>query len=144
MNFFTSIYKQNLNADFVPRCLVALSVASYLLSDAINTINTSNTSVSFQDLSFGAVSPSTMLSILTKVSLDVTSSEFSVLFAVVLLCNTPQIVFSVLYYMYNRLYTSMVSAQEWSHFAYERKYLRVLVSGGQPEVYILAASSLQI
>ena len=45
--------------------------------------------------------------------------------AMILLANLPQLVLSSLYFMYNSLYTCMLSATEWSRFARDRKALRV-------------------
>ena len=45
--------------------------------------------------------------------------------AMVLLANSPQLVLSSLYFMYNSLYTCMLSATEWSRSARHRKALRV-------------------
>ena len=53
------------------------------------------------------------------------------LLARVLLANTPQIVLSILYFMYNSLYTSMLAADEWSRFAQQRKALRVTSPTGK-------------
>lgn len=43
----------------------------------------------------------------------------------VLLSNLPQTILSFLYLMYNSLYTNMLLAHEWNHFAHRRKPLRV-------------------
>ena len=47
------------------------------------------------------------------------------LFADVITVNTPQILFSTLYFLYNGMFTTMVTAHEWSMFASTRKSLRV-------------------
>jgi len=52
----------------------------------------------------------------------VTSASF---IAQVVLVNLPQLFFSMLYFAYNSVFTMMHSAEEWSHFARERKSLRV-------------------
>lgn len=55
-----------------------------------------------------------------------------------LIVNTPQVVFSSLYFMYNSIYTSMASAYEWSLFGSHRKGLRVTVpTGSQRSSYWL-------
>lgn len=43
----------------------------------------------------------------------------------VVMVNVPQLVLSILYYMYNGVLTAMHSAEEWGHFATHRKALRV-------------------
>ena len=43
----------------------------------------------------------------------------------VLLANLPQLILSSFYFMYNSMYTCMLSAVEWSRFAKQRKSLRV-------------------
>jgi hypothetical protein len=43
----------------------------------------------------------------------------------VIIANTPQLIFSFLYFALNSLLTSMSSAAEWSGYAKERKSLRV-------------------
>ena len=47
-----------------------------------------------------------------------------------LLANLPQILLSCLYLSYNSLYTCMLSADEWSRFAHQRKCLRVTSPSG--------------
>ena len=47
------------------------------------------------------------------------------LLSMVLLANTPQLLLSVLYFLYNGMYTCMLTASEWSRFALQRKGLRV-------------------
>ena len=42
-----------------------------------------------------------------------------------LIINSPQLVLTFLYFLYNSLYTSMFVAFEWSRFALQRKGLRV-------------------
>ena len=43
----------------------------------------------------------------------------------VLIANSPQLLLTVLYFLYNSLFTSMFAALEWSRFALQRKGLRV-------------------
>lgn len=47
------------------------------------------------------------------------------LFAAVLLANTPQLIFSFLYLMYNAVFTGLLMGREWNRYAYFRKPLRV-------------------
>ena len=47
------------------------------------------------------------------------------LIAMILLANTPQLLLSVLYFLYNSMYTRMLATSEWTRFALLRKGLRV-------------------
>ncbi len=49
----------------------------------------------------------------------------------VLLANLPQLALSVIYLMYNGLYTCMLLAEEWNGYTYDRKPLRVTAPLGQ-------------
>lgn len=60
------------------------------------------------------------------------------LFADVVTVNTPQLLFPTLYFMYNRIFTSMITAAEWTGFAATRKALRVTKARqGQRSTYWL-------
>jgi len=61
------------------------------------------------------------------------------LIAMVLLANTPQVILSTLYFMYNAIYTAMVSEDEWQRFSHQRKALRVTSpEGEQRSTYFLS------
>ena len=82
---------------------------------------------SFWSLGFGTVSEHSMIG-----NYDVLDDSSSArLLARILLANTPQLVLSILYFMYNSLYTSMLAADEWSRFAQQRKALRVTSPTGE-------------
>ena len=57
-----------------------------------------------------------------------------------LVANAPQLILSVLYFAMNGVLTCMVSGQEWSEFAYQRKGLRVSnrPAGAQRCTYFLS------
>lgn len=56
----------------------------------------------------------------------------------VLLANFPQFVLSILYMIYNSMYSCMLGAYEWSRFAHHRKSLQVTSPDGtQRETYYL-------
>ena len=56
----------------------------------------------------------------------------------VLLANTPQLLLSVLYFLYNSMYTRMLAASEWSRFALQKRGLRVSSpQGSQRSTYWL-------
>jgi hypothetical protein len=45
--------------------------------------------------------------------------------AIALVSNSAQVILSLLYYMYNGLFTAMLTGHEWTSYAYDRKGLRV-------------------
>jgi hypothetical protein len=51
--------------------------------------------------------------------------------SMVLLANTPQIILSLLYFLYNALCTSIHSENEWQRYSYQRRPLRVTAPTGQ-------------
>ncbi|PKY02017.1 hypothetical protein P168DRAFT_283780 [Aspergillus campestris IBT 28561] len=58
-----------------------------------------------------------------------------------LLANTPQLVLSLLYLLYNSTITSMLLSREWNQIGHRRKSLRVTVpSGEQRSTYYLSMS----
>lgn len=75
---------------------------------------------------FGAMNIGALVSVSTSRG----GSNASVL-ATSIVVNTPQVIFSSLYFMYNAIYTCMTSAYEWSLFGLRRKALRVSVPEGQ-------------
>ncbi|THX14844.1 hypothetical protein D6D17_03147 [Aureobasidium pullulans] len=59
--------------------------------------------------------------------------------AAVIVANLPQVMLSFLYLLFNGLLTSMLAAREWSHYAQERKPLRVSTPKGmQRSTYFLS------
>ena len=72
-------------------------------------------------MGFGSVDPKSLV-VINHVQ------DYSGSFAVIgmaLMANSPQLVFSVLYFMYNGLYTCMLASHEWSRLAQHKKALRV-------------------
>jgi hypothetical protein len=57
----------------------------------------------------------------------------------IFLANLPQLIFSVLYFQYNAIFTCMLAAKEWSEFGVQRKPVRVSSSprGAQRTRYFL-------
>ncbi|KEZ45403.1 hypothetical protein SAPIO_CDS1693 [Scedosporium apiospermum] len=43
----------------------------------------------------------------------------------IFLANLPQLIFSILYFQYNAIFTCMLAAKEWSEFGVRRKPVRV-------------------
>lgn len=58
-------------------------------------------------------------------------SSSSILMTLVATANIPQVIVSCLYFAYNTIYTSMVSADEWSRFTTHQKALRTTMPRGQ-------------
>ena len=90
------------------RYLAALTYCGVLLALVVD-----HEVVSIWSVGFGAVN--------TNAILDPSRS----LLAMILLANTPQLLLSILYILYNGMYTCMLAASEWSRFALQRKGLRV-------------------
>jgi hypothetical protein len=88
---------------------------------------------------FGAINPNAIFaypasfSVLASDAANTTDAGYSIqqtnkgatLFADVITVNTPQLLFSTMYFMYNGMFTSMLTAAEWTQFAVRRKRLRV-------------------
>ncbi|KIW28239.1 uncharacterized protein PV07_07918 [Cladophialophora immunda] len=82
---------------------------------------------------FGSLDPNALFAYPTSFTTTGSNATFTVvqtnksrtLFADVITVNTPQLLFSTLYFMYNGLLTSMVMAAEWGRFASTPKALRV-------------------
>jgi hypothetical protein len=82
---------------------------------------------------FGSINPNTIFTYPATFSTKANNGTYSVvqtnksqtLFADVIMVNTPQLLFSTLYFMYNGMFTNMVTAAEWTKFATVRKALRV-------------------
>lgn len=71
---------------------------------------------------FGAFLPSALLDF---------QEGFTSFILYVLLANTPQLVFSCLYFLYNGLVTSMCLAHEYSSYSIRRRPLRVTIPRGE-------------
>ena len=101
-------------------CTIAICVTIYLLSEAAGT------GAGFS--SFGSYNPLAVLDLFASERVGSTSpdsfSSNSDLLSAVAVANLPQVLVSCLYFAYNTVYTSMVSADEWSRFTTQRKTLR--------------------
>jgi hypothetical protein len=75
------------------------------------------------NLGFGTVSARSLIEWSTGLDQPIIS--------MILLANTPQIVLSVLYILYNTLCTSMLSEDEWQRYSSQRRPLRVTAPTGQ-------------
>jgi hypothetical protein len=102
------------------RCAAALAGTGALLQIGINGLSTNDGSLSeLYKIGVGAVTASSLINI------GLNGLGARDLLANVLLANLPQAILSFLYLMYNGIFTCMVSADEWSGFAHQRKTLRV-------------------
>lgn len=96
--------------------------------------------VSLWNLGLGQIGASTLITSGLGVSStnSVSVESASKLMGSVLLANTPQGFFSVLYLMYNGLFTCMLTEKEWQTFAHTRMPLRVSApQPGQRSTYYL-------
>ena len=85
------------------------------------------------DLGIGAVHPATLIS-----GWILPSIGGSTVVASVLIANIPQPILSFIYLLFNGCFTGMLLGDEWSHFAHERKPLRVSdPKPGQRSTYFL-------
>ena len=104
-------------------CSIAIIISILLLETGATAI--SNIGENPFSLGFGDYDVSAVLNIATVSS--PTMSDFSsnyILIKMVAVANIPQVIVSCLYFAYNTVYTSMVSANEWSRFTMHRKTLR--------------------
>jgi hypothetical protein len=102
--------------DTYTRWLCSICTSGILLIISFSRLGVS----SLGTLGFGAMN---LKSLFTISSFRGGSS--AALLATSVLANTPQLLLSGLYFMYNALYTSMATANEWSRYASTRKALRV-------------------
>ncbi|KAL9622901.1 MAG: hypothetical protein Q9160_002827 [Pyrenula sp. 1 TL-2023] len=118
-------------------CLLTLIFVSVLLVIGISSLRGVGLPTSLHALwalGFGTLNANALVS-LSKTFFPATPGYTS---AFILLANTPQIIFSFLYLLYNALYTCMAQAAEWSSFAHERKGFRVTQPrGAQRSTYYL-------
>lgn len=113
-----------------------LSVGLYSLQDS----GISTSLVSLWNLGFGQIGASALITDGLGVSSTNSASLESVskLMGSVFLANTPQGLFSILYLMYNGLFTCMLTEKEWQTFAHTRMPLRVSApKPGQRSTYYL-------
>ncbi|KAI6764331.1 hypothetical protein HG530_008120 [Fusarium avenaceum] len=99
---------------------VAFGVSCGLLTWGIRELPGSRGLKNLWDLGFGAATELTMI---TGLGWEEDGEEG--LIWNVLLSNLPQLVFSLLYFQYNGIFTCMAAAKEWSDFGHKRSPLRV-------------------
>lgn len=85
-------------------------------------------------IGFGTYNANAILNIFTLSDGTPTIADFSsnsILIGMVAVANLPQMIVSCLYFAYNTVYTSMVSADEWARFTTNRKALRTTNPQGE-------------
>jgi hypothetical protein len=91
--------------------------------------------VNLMSIPFGATSPDSMA------SLDIPGNSYGPAYVLqlVLIINTPQLILSIMYVIYNGVYTSICGSIEWSSFRLKRKGIRVSghQQGRQRSTYFL-------
>ncbi|KAK1833344.1 hypothetical protein QBC39DRAFT_254656 [Podospora conica] len=115
--------------------LFAIATCSFLLRYGINQIEGApDESQNLFSITLGAIDTRTLM--VTPIS---SSGASPSLLANVVLANTPQLIFSLLYFSYNGLFTAMSLSVEWSRFALRKKGLRRsgALSGSQRTTYFL-------
>ena len=94
--------------------------------DSLKTFGVPTNSNALWHLGFGSLSANMLVNITGK-TVSATPGHTA---AFILLANSPQLVFSFLYLLYNNIYTSLAQAGEWADFATDRKTLRVTAPKG--------------
>ncbi|KAH7383464.1 hypothetical protein BKA64DRAFT_582563, partial [Cadophora sp. MPI-SDFR-AT-0126] len=114
-------------------CAVALIALSLALKYAIHYTTTASDIKTLWDLGFGTVTSASLI----RWNTPVLGSPG--LMKNVLLANSPQIILSMLYIVYNRMFTCMSFSKEWHDLAHRRLALRVtLPRGSQRSTYFLS------
>ncbi|QPC76909.1 hypothetical protein HYE68_007661 [Fusarium pseudograminearum] len=117
---------------------VAFGVSCGLMVYGISQIYGPNDFKSLWGLGFGTANELTLIYGSAGFS-NKPQREPQNIFPKVLISNIPQLIFSILYFQYNSLYTAMAAAKEWSDFGRKRRPLRVSSSprGQQRSRYFL-------
>ncbi|KAK2794032.1 hypothetical protein FQN51_000941 [Onygenales sp. PD_10] len=112
--------------------LICVAFCTYLLYNAITSLKNDGSSGGFRNFwNIGFGNPHALKLITPLYS----TNPFSLLF----LANTPQLIISLAYFLYNRLLTSMLLAAEYTDYSLHRKYLRVSrPKGNQRSSYYLS------
>ena len=109
-------------------CVATLVSSVVLLRTALFGLQPLPTDLaSLWRLGFGSLNANALVS-LSDTTLPATAYYITLF---VLLANSPQLVFSFLYLLYNATYTSMLQGAEWAEFASKRKPLRVTSPKGE-------------
>ncbi|KAL2371552.1 hypothetical protein RJZ57_004000 [Blastomyces gilchristii] len=111
----------------------SLAAAIYLHRIVFGSGKSQNSEGSFSGLSAHSVKPGSATSMFWQ-----KSGRSKDIMSLMLLANTPQLVISISYFLYNNLLTSMLLAAEYNGYALHRSYLRVTKPQGKQrsELYI--------
>ncbi|KAL9106846.1 MAG: hypothetical protein Q9227_008179 [Pyrenula ochraceoflavens] len=110
--------------------ILALIMASILLGRGIESLHQfglPTDASALWHLGFGALNANMLVSLNNSTYFATPSHTVGF----ILLANSPQLIFSFLYLLYNNIYTSLAQAAEWADFAIDRKPLRVTTPRGQ-------------
>jgi hypothetical protein len=99
--------------------VAAIAICIFLLAFGIGKMKGQKDSASIYGLPFGGVETKTFM------YTTIAGYDSRVLLRNVAMANAPQVVFSIIYFSYNGLFTTMSLAAEWSRFALRRKGLRL-------------------
>ncbi|KAG4442025.1 hypothetical protein IFR05_002493 [Cadophora sp. M221] len=114
-------------------CAVAVIALSFALKYAIHYTTTASDIKTLWDLGFGTVTSASLI----RWNTPILGSPG--LMKNVLLANSPQIILSMLYIVYNRMYTCMSFSKEWHDLAHRQRSLRVTSPrGSQRSTYFLS------
>ncbi|KAH8591808.1 hypothetical protein B0O99DRAFT_631704 [Bisporella sp. PMI_857] len=114
-------------------CAVALVSTAILLNRGIADVIGKSSGTSPFKIGFGNYNEAATLNVGPS-SGYLTNADFAsnqILLLMVTVANIPQVIVSCLYFAYNTIYTSMVSADEFSRFTANRKSLRTTDPRGQ-------------
>ncbi|KAF1817289.1 hypothetical protein P152DRAFT_463494 [Eremomyces bilateralis CBS 781.70] len=105
-------------------CTFALIVCASLLGLGIKQLHGPHTPSFIFSLGLGAISPSTLIT-----GWDIPSAAVAGLIGNIMVANSPQPIFSFIYFTCNGLMTSVAMAAEWVSYSTDRKGLRVSSKG---------------
>ncbi|CAI7579935.1 unnamed protein product [Penicillium pancosmium] len=130
MKSFRDIYPHGKDGSTL--CASILGPSGYLLKLGITEFNSAYGSQDIWIYAFNKVGAATLITGLSGIGV---SGKVSM----ILLANTPQLLLSITYFMYNALLTRMLIAAEYDNYAFRRKYLRVSwPQGSQRSTYYLS------
>lgn len=124
----------------IDRYVVALTVVLYWLKVGLDNMNGVKDIRTLWQAGIGTVSGPAGGSTIVIAQMTFKLSLAAQLLKWVFLANLPQLIFSLLYYTYNGLFTAMLMADEWNSYSTKRKGLRIVSTrpvGEQRDTYFL-------
>ncbi|KAL4889864.1 hypothetical protein BDV59DRAFT_185642 [Aspergillus ambiguus] len=113
------LWLSDYTANVKDRCVILIGVGALLFVIGIRGFTEFYKATDMWSFGLGQVTAGTLVTSVIE------SKTGTSVFGMILLANTPQLVVSVAYFMYNALMTCMLLAAEYDHYATERKPLRV-------------------